>query len=205
LFLNQENEFQHWLSLVALPLLLLYGYRRSRGSRLAEVFASVGLSRSVWKNGLAWAIPLGLALSFLQLVVSNRSDAMWALVASGKAFYLFPLALAFLLLTAGFTEEFFFRGVMQTRLSGLLRGKVRGVLVASVLFGLYHLPYAYLNPQWPSHGDWSAAFVSAMGQGVAGGLVLGFVFERSGRNLLASVSVHALINVFPAMTMIKFG
>ncbi|MFQ5529671.1 MAG: hypothetical protein ACE5FP_04915 [Gemmatimonadota bacterium] len=44
-----------------------------------------------------------------------------------------------------------------------------------------------------------------MGQGVVGGLVLGTVYERAGRNLIASVVVHSLINALPAMTLIKFG
>jgi len=44
-----------------------------------------------------------------------------------------------------------------------------------------------------------------MGQGIIGGLVLGAVYERSKRNLFASVLVHALINLLPAATMIKFG
>ena len=69
---------------------------------------------------------------------------------------MFPLALVLLMMTAGFTEEFFFRGVLQTRLTTSLKSKVWGVVVAAVLFGLYHLPYAYLHPGWPSHGDWGA-------------------------------------------------
>jgi membrane protease YdiL (CAAX protease family) len=44
-----------------------------------------------------------------------------------------------------------------------------------------------------------------MGQGFVGGLILGAVYERTGRNLVASVLVHSLINALPAMTMIKFG
>jgi membrane protease YdiL (CAAX protease family) len=41
-----------------------------------------------------------------------------------------------------------------------------------------------------------------MGQGVAGGLILGFVFVRARGNLLAPVLVHALINSVPGMVLI---
>ena len=58
-----------------------------------------------------------------------------------------------MMLTAGFTEEFFFRGFLQTRLEVLTRSRVAAVLLASICFGLYHLPYAYFNPAWPSAGD----------------------------------------------------
>ncbi|MEW6213575.1 MAG: CPBP family intramembrane glutamic endopeptidase, partial [Acidobacteriota bacterium] len=101
-------------------------------------------------------------------------------------------------------EEFFFRGVLQTRFENLFGNKFLAVVAASILFGLYHLPYAYLNPRWPSFGNWSDAFASAMGQGVPAGLIFGTVYART-RNLLVPVIVHSLINTLPAMTMMKFG
>jgi membrane protease YdiL (CAAX protease family) len=205
LFLHQENEIFHWLSLVLVPLFLLLALRRQRGSSIRDTLASVGLSSNSWKRGLWWAALLGIGLSAAQLVISNRSADFLPLITSGQALYLFPIALGFLLVTAGFTEEFFFRGVLQTRLGNMWGSKVGAVLATSVLFGLYHIPYAYFNPNWPSHGEWGAAIGSAMGQGIVGGLILGAVYERAERNLIASVVVHSLINALPAMTMIKFG
>lgn len=205
LFVHQEDELLHWISLVFVPLFLVHALRRQRGATIRDSLASVGLSSSSWKRGLWWAALLGIGLSAAQLIVSNRSADFLPLITSGRALYLFPIALGFLLVTAGFTEEFFFRGVLQTRLGNMWSSKVGAVLVTSVLFGLYHIPYAYFNPNWPSHGQWSAAIGSAMGQGIVGGLILGAVYERSERNLIASVVVHSLINALPAMTMIKFG
>ncbi|MDH3297399.1 MAG: CPBP family intramembrane metalloprotease [Gemmatimonadota bacterium] len=205
LFLHQENEILHWLSLVLVPLLIVHLLQRRRGGTIRGCLGSVGLRSDSWKRGLWWAALLGIGLSAAQLVVSNRSAEFLPLVRSGQALYLFPVALAFLLMTAGFTEEFFFRGVIQTRLGTVWHSRVGAVLVTSVLFGLYHIPYAYFNSNWPSHGDWGSAISSAMGQGIVGGLILGAVYERSDRNLIASVVVHSLINALPAMTMIKFG
>lgn len=205
LFAYQESESVHWLTLVALPLVLIGLLRPRTDSPIRYTLASVGLSTSTWKNGLSWAVPLGIVLSLAQLIVSNRSADFVALIRSGDALYLFPFALVFLLMTAGFTEEFFFRGVIQTRLGIAWRSKARAVLATSVLFGLYHVPYAYFNPNWGSYGQWDAAIISAMSQGIVGGLILGAVYERAGRNLLASIMVHALINALPAMTMIKFN
>jgi membrane protease YdiL (CAAX protease family) len=205
LFLVLENELLHWVSLVGIPLMLAHALRKRLGGSFRDTMGSVGLRADNWRQGLWWAGLLGIGLSVLQLLVSNKRDAFLPLITSGQVFYLFPLTLVLLLFTAGFTEEFFFRGVLQTRLGNVLESRFRAVLVTSVLFGLYHIPYAYLNPNWPSHGQWDAAIASAMGQGIVGGLVLGAVYERSGRNLLASVLVHSLINSLPAMTMIKFG
>ncbi len=208
LFLNPESELGHWLTLVALPLALLILYQRRVWDNwsLEKTLTTVGLEKASLTRGLVWAIPLGLGVSLvLQLLLSRNVDAFRELITSGRFLYLLPLALVLLLLTAGLTEEFFFRGVLQTRLAALLRSNVLAILVVSVLFGLYHLPYAYLNPHWPSAGDLGAAFQAAMVNGMLGGVVLGAVYVFARGNLLAPVIVHALIDLFPAMTQIRFG
>ncbi len=93
----------------------------------------------------------------------------------------------------------------KVKLEQITSSRIGAVVLASLAFGVYHLPYAYLNPNWPSAGDWGAAWSAAMGQGVVGGLILGTVYLKGGRNLLAPVLTHALIIAFPASTMIRFG
>lgn len=205
LFFNLESEFGHWVSMVILPTTLLFLYHRKRGLVFGDTLASVGLERGKLWRGVLWAAVLGLLLSVLQVYFSARSAQMWALITTGEVLYLFPLAFLLLMFTAGFTEEFFFRGVVQTRLGVALGSRLWALLLTSALFGAYHLPYAYLHPQWPSHGDFGAALGSSMGQGIMGGLILGAVYEWSGRNLIASVIVHALIDTLPAMTLINFN
>jgi membrane protease YdiL (CAAX protease family) len=200
-----ENEILHWFTLVFIPVtgLYLFQKRRTALSTLKSTLTTVGLERGRSKNGILWAILIGLALSCLQLVLSRNKDVIWGLIVSGKVLILFPLTLLIMLLTAGFTEEFFFRGVLQTRIQHLVKSKILAVVVTSVLFGLYHLPYAYLNPRWPSHGNWPEAFGAAFGQGVPMGLILGTLYVRTKNNLLACVLVHALINSLPGMLIVK--
>ena len=124
----------------------------------------------------------------------------WVLLGTGA---LFLLVMAFLLFTTALTEEVFFRGYLQTRLERLTGSRFAGLLLASVLFGVYHLPYAYLNPMWPSSGDWGAAFSAALGQGIPGGLILGGLFIYARGNLVAPILVHAAVDLLPASTMIK--
>jgi membrane protease YdiL (CAAX protease family) len=204
LFATLEGEMAHWLTLVALPLALIWlAARPAAGeNRLAVAFRSVGLARGNLATGLAWAATAGLALSVLQVLVSQRRLVVWELIQAGSFVYLLPLTFALLLLTAAFTEEFFFRGVLQTRLARWTGSHPAAVVLTSLLFGLYHLPYALLNPRWPSYGDPAAAFASAMGQGVVGGVILGFVFVRARGNLLAPVVMHALINSVPGMVLV---
>lgn len=208
LFFYQESEIVHWLTLVLLPATLLSFYQRHVWNQwsLRATLGTVGLKRGQLSRGLAWAIPLGLAVSLIvQLLLSRNAETFRELISTGRAFYLAPLVFVLLLLTTGVTEEFFFRGVLQTRLAVAFRSKVVGVLATSILFGLYHVPYAYLNPNWPSHGDLGAALQAGLANGFLGGVVLGGVYVLAGGNLIAPIVVHALIDVFPAMTHIRFG
>jgi membrane protease YdiL (CAAX protease family) len=205
LFWRPEDEALHWVSLVLIPVLLVMYLKRRTPRTVASTLASFGLRRGNLTRGLGFTLVLGTGLGLFQLFFSRSGPAALEAFASGRALYLFPLAFILMLLTAGFTEEVFFRGFLQTRMEALLGSKWSGLIVTSLFFGLYHLPYAYFNPNWPSAGDWGAAWGSALGQGVPGGLVLGGVYLYSRKNLLACIILHSLINAFPGMGMIRFS
>lgn len=197
----------HWAGLVAFPALLTFLSFRlvQRPAGIRSVLASFGLRWGHLRTGVWWALLIGLGLGLAQLAVSRQRTEFLALVESGRAFWLLPLAFVLMLMTAAFTEEFFFRGFLQDRLERWTNSRIAALLLASIAFGLYHLPYAYLNPRWPSAGNWAEAWTAAMGQGVVGGLVLGTVFLGAKRNLVAPVVVHACINAFPATLVIRFN
>ena len=202
MFWRPESDVLHWLTLVAIPLTLLWLLRRGSGGRpFRETLGSVGLRKTTISQGFVWVAGAAVLIAGIQLL-TPQGEAIIAAVRSGEALYLLPLAMLLMLLLAATTEEVFFRGVLQTRLHAWFRSHFWAVAVCSVLFGLYHLPYAYLNPNWPSAGDWGDAFRMAMSNGILGGVVLGVIYARS-RNLLAVMVTHAFINAFPAMSLLK--
>jgi membrane protease YdiL (CAAX protease family) len=205
LFWRSESELGHWLSLVLLPLALVVFLNRGRDAPLSSALATFGLRRGNLRRGLWLTLVMGILLGLFQVFLSRSGPAVLEAFRTGAALYLLPLSFLFMVATAGFTEEFFFRGFLQTRLESLLGSSVGGLVLASFFFGVYHLPYAYLNPHWPSAGDWGAAWTAALGQGIPAGLILGGLFLLSRKNLVACVVLHALVDTFPAMTMIKFG
>ena len=205
-FRRPESDPMHWLGLVLLPFVVLYLFERRGGGRsVRHTLESVGLRRGNLRTGVGWAIVLGLSISALMTFASRKGPEVWDVLLSARALYMLPIAFVFLLLTAAFTEEFFFRGVLQTRLTDWTRSRVAGVLITAVLFGAYHIPYAYLKPSWPTYGDLGAAIPVAMWEGGLGGLILGAVFVFAKRNLVAAILVHALIDLLPAVALIKFG
>jgi len=204
LFATLETEFAHWLTLVAIPILIALTFGGSRRSP-SNVLATFGLRRENWRRGVGWALLLGILITVGQVTLFGQRREILALIESGQALWLYPLMLLLMFLMAGFTEEFFFRGFLQTRIEVLTGSPWTAVAIVAVLFSVYHLPYAYFNPMWPSAGDWGLAWRAAFSNGLPGGLVLGALYVRSGSNLVPCIVLHSMINAAPAMTMIKFG
>jgi len=200
LFVHAEGELLHWLSLVLLPLA---GLALIDGDRsLRSVLRSIGLDPARVGRGMGWVIGFGIAFQLLQLV-NGPQRAELVTVLREPLGPLMPLVAFVLLLgTAATTEEIFFRGVLQNRWADRLGTELGALLLASGAFVLYHVPYAYANPAWPSAGHLGQAVQAAAANGVLGGVALGLVFWRSGRNLVATMLLHALINLIPATLLV---
>jgi membrane protease YdiL (CAAX protease family) len=204
LFVALESELAHWLTLVIVPVVIAVTFGDRRGER-SELLATFGLRRQDWKRGIVWALVFGALITVLQVLLFGQRHEILAIVQSGRALWLYPLTLLLMFFMAGFTEEFFFRGFLQTRVEVLVGSPRAAIAIVTVLFSIYHLPYAYLNPMWPSAGDWGLAWRAAFANGLPGGLVLGSLYQLSGRNLVPCIVLHSMINAAPAMTLIRFG
>ena len=87
--------------------------------------------------------------------------------------------LAFLWVVA-LAEEFFFRAFLQRLLSKATRSNIAGLIGASILFGLAHLPFR-------SFPNWRLAII-----GGTLGIFCGLAFLRA-RSVRASMVTHALV------------
>jgi membrane protease YdiL (CAAX protease family) len=218
LFYHPESEMEHWLSLVLIPLVGLWLARGRRGIR--DLLGSLGLERGRLLKGLAWPIGLGLLLQGVQFLNASNREAL-AEIFSRPYGWIFPLvALPLLMITVGPTEEVFFRGILQRRFTDAAeiatgagsrpawRAHAWGIGLATLAFVLYHVPYAYLNPHWPSAGNLPHAFWLATVNGTMGGVILGLVYVKSGRNLMSVILLHAMVDWVPGTIMVsqvKFG
>jgi membrane protease YdiL (CAAX protease family) len=206
LFWRQESELLHWVSLVAIPVFLVMALARERPRpSWVSILVGFGLRRGNLARGFVLTLVLGVALGLVQVFMSRSGPAALEAFETGRAFYLLPLTFVLLLFLAGFTEEFFFRGFLQTRLEALFKSKIWALAITSFFFGVYHLPYAFSNPNWPSAGDWGAAWGASLGQGIPAGLIFGGLYLYTRKNLLACIVLHALVDAFPAMGMIRFN
>lgn len=103
------------------------------------------------------------------------------------------LSILYFYLFVALGEELFFRGYVQTRLNAVFGCSfvwlgIRwgwGLVIASILFGLWHLGWPMGAPAWP-HVLWTAF----------AGLLLGAVREKSA-SVIAPVVLHGILNYGP--------
>jgi len=138
-----------------------------------ELGYSFGLSREVCKQAAinfalfaAIALPASLAMQF------TRWNPPWPGLAA------FLLSYLQILLFIAVLEELFFRGFLQSLLSGTLGSRVSSQAVVSVLFGLFHI----LHAPFP---NWRYVAVASVA-----GWFYGSAYRKTG-SLMASALVHA--------------
>ncbi len=111
-----------------------------------------------------------------------------------------PFLFIWLFIEAGLVEEFFFRAVLQSRISVLLKSPVAGIIISGLIFGLAHAPGLYLRGA-ESEGMsesmpfyfWAAYTITAMS---LAGIFLGIVWSRT-KNLYLVIAIHAMVDLLP--------
>ncbi len=112
-----------------------------------------------------------------------------------------PLAFLWLLLEVGLVEEFFFRSLVQSRITAYVKSETAGIVIAGVLFGLAHAPGLFLRGGGANSALGSnPSLLLALGYSIvvlsAAGLFMGVVWSRT-RNLLLVMLIHASIDLLP--------
>jgi membrane protease YdiL (CAAX protease family) len=200
------NEGAKWMWFVILPVSGIWLVGRSRRS-LKDTLRSTGIRRQGIEKALLPGLLAFMMMSpaiFLSLSPTQTDKLQDLLNYPVKLAVMIPIGFVLMLATAGFTEEVFFRGILQARLSRWLGSDIRGCLLAAFLFGIYHLPYAFFDVSWPTHGNWMWAVTSVMTEQMVAGLLLGVLWMRT-HNLGASVLCHALINTVAILASMSFG
>ncbi len=111
-----------------------------------------------------------------------------------------PLVLVWLFIETGLIEEFFFRAVLQSRITAVLKSPVAGIVISGLIFGLAHAPGLYLRGA-ESEGIseqmpfifWACFTISAMS---LAGIFLGIVWQRT-KNIYLVMALHAMVDLLP--------
>lgn len=180
-----SNIVGFWGLLVLAPL----AFFLRKGYRLSDFGLTIKDAGSNLKVAVVAGLPVCGVL--LLLTPGGKYILSGALSAPG-VFGVLLTGFGVALLLAGFFEEFFFRAVLQTRLSAYFHSHATGIVGASIVFGLYHLPFHYFG-SGPAAGNISYALASIFTETLITAPLLGVLWART-QNLLAPVVVHSLID-----------
>ena len=143
-----------------------------------------------------------LLLVFQSVAGRGLRDITAANISSDTLLFGMPFVFVWLALEVGVVEEFFFRVLLQSRLSAALRSELGGIVLMALLFGLVHAPGTLLAHQRDPGRSclvirpiWMAIGYSIVITSVAG-FFLGVLWART-RNFLVLVLVHAAADLLP--------
>ena len=111
-----------------------------------------------------------------------------------------PLAFLWLLFEVGLVEEFFFRALLQDRLSVLMKSSWWAIVVSSLLFGIAHAPGMYFRGAGDDEGiGMHPSFFVTVGYCIAvqsaAGIPFAIVWSKT-RNLWLVMAIHASVDLF---------
>jgi membrane protease YdiL (CAAX protease family) len=189
------------LAFVIIPFII---FRLAFGQGLASFGLSrESIARLTGRDGFT-AILIALAMCVFQFYVGNAAAPIRNGEIAGAALWLGgAITFVWLIIEVGLVEEFFFRGLVQTRLAAVFRSEIAGLFLMALIFGLIHAPGMVLRGAGGSEGLGSGvdpftamAYVIAI-QSIAA-LFLGIVWMRT-HNLPAVMIIHAATDLFPTM------
>lgn len=152
-----------------------------------------------------------LLLGFQAVLGSGLREIESARLPAAKLAIGIPVVFVWLALEAGVVEEFFFRVLLQTRLTAVLRSELGGIVLMALLFGLAHAPGLYLRTSLTHEGLAAhPSFLMAVGYSIVvtsvAGFFLGVLWART-RNFVVVVLIHAagdlLPNLLPIMHSLR--
>lgn len=154
-----------------------------------------------WRDLLTFLGMSLLVLGFQALVGRGLRGILQARAGVSTLVVGFPIAFAWLAVEAGVVEEFFFRVLLQSRLSRALQSELGGIVVMSLLFGLAHAPGLYLRTGLTQEGlPAHPPLLMAIGYSIVitsvAGFFLGVLWART-RNFALVVAVHAMADLLP--------
>ena len=188
-----SNGFGFWGLLVVVPFI----YLSKRGYRLSDF----GIAKSKFSQNIRISFLACLLVGALLLLLTPGGKFIMQGTAPVNALVIsFCISFGYAFLFAGFFEEFFFRGIVQTRLSQYFDSDIKGILLASMLFGIYHLPFQFYN-EGMANGNLLYALSNTLTEQMIAAPIFGILWSRT-HNLIAPVMLHSLIDAISLMPQI---
>ncbi len=163
--------------------------------KLRELFAR--------RNIIILLSMFAVLFAFQFFLGNGASPIRNGLITNRQLFIGLPLLYIWLILEVGLVEEFFFRGLIQSRLAKITNSELGGIFLSGLFFGLAHAPGIYLrgsgtldnlgvNPSLFTSIGYSILVLSVAG------LFLSTIWSRT-KNLWLVIAIHAFVDLLPGL------
>src|ERR1043166_3338296 len=167
-------------------------------------FQSAGV-RELFRSHLPLILVSGAAiLTFQYFLGGGAAPLREGKVPTTELLLGLPLCFVWLIIETGLVEEFFFRALLQTRISAWFRSEITGVVLMTLMFGLAHAPGFIFRHAGVVEGlGANPSTLDAIAYSIVtlsiGGIFFGVVWART-RNLFALILLHAFTDLFPNLS-----
>jgi len=199
-------QIQFWISIakkllvfVVVPFALfgpLCGYR------MADFGWQKAALRELFHSHLPVVLILsGAILAFQYFVGGGAAPLREGKLTTQQLVLGLPLCFLWLAIEAGLVEEFFFRALLQARLSAWFRSEITGIALMALVFGLAHAPGFIFRHAGTVEGlGTNPSALDAIAYSIVvlavSGVFFGIVWTRT-KNLFALITIHAATDLLP--------
>lgn len=172
---------------------------------LRDFGLDVKLNEFFTRKNIIILLSMFAVLFAFQFFLGNGASPIRNGLISNRQLYIgLPLLYIWLIVEVGLVEEFFFRGLIQSRLAVLTRSDLGGIFLSGLFFGLAHAPGLYLrgsgaldnlgvNPSLFASVGYSILVLSVAG------FFLATIWSRT-KNLWLVITIHAFVDLLPGLT-----
>jgi membrane protease YdiL (CAAX protease family) len=187
------------LFVVIVPMLI---YHSVYGFKLKDWGIQLGFKLYFSRQNLLIFFTFTLIILLFQYFFGNGAKPLREGLFSGRQIVpALVLSYFWLIITVGIVEEFFFRVLLQSRISVILKSELGGIILSAMLFGLAHAPGIFLrgggvianlgdNPGFLLSLAYSFLVLSAAG------FFLSVIWLKT-KNFWLIVAIHASVDLLP--------
>lgn len=184
------KKLTNWMLLAGFPFLIISGFEKEKAiNNLKEI----GFKRADKKTAFKTLLIFFLYTVAILLAFCFGKETPSSFKSIPEMLKRLPFSVCLTVTAEAFTEEFFFRGILQRYLCKLLKRPYIAILLSSAIFGLYRFPIAY--DLWDhTAGSIMNVLKTVVTEQAAFGCAYGLLYDKSNRNLWSSIGLHAFSN-----------
>lgn len=200
-----EEVAKALMKLIFMCIIPLLGYRAIYQFSLSDWGLTVKTKDLFNRKSLLTLFIFMLIILLFQYVAGNGAKPIREGLLSTRQLAIgLPLCFIWLILEVGLVEEFFFRSLLQSRLSQLLKSQIGGIMVSALIFGLAHAPGIYLRGGGTiANLGADPSLLMSIGYSIVTLSVAGFflsIIWAKTKNFWLIVAIHAMVDLLPQLS-----